>query len=678
MWLAAENLIFSLKTSCILVSMLLDRIVLFFCCLLLSTPGVMAQQRSISEEMANEGYDLRFADTARSIRLERAALEKAVNKADEAICHAYIALTYRRLLNLDSFSLHANVAYSLAEQGKSNRAKAYTSWTMGVLKTYIEDNESAITYLLKAYDLFSQSKDYDQCAKIGADISYLFFPASPVKVRKYANEALDYAMKAGDAESLLHARLAVGGYMRDEMPGNDTQRWKSVLDFLISTVVLAEKDSAKIVSKSNIGVAYINLADVIYAGPPPIDESEFLSNLNKANTIAKRYGLKNIYRNSIGLKGQYFMRKGDFHTAEKLFKEGIAYQATIPYKDNYLMSSFYNSLKELAIRQGDYKAYFGYDTFYTKYNQLRTEESTQKMLQYADARFESEKKLTRIRQLEDDYKLQQKNKFLGYGIAGILFIGLVFMYRSYYFRQRYYQNREDFLRQEQLNTALKMELMEKETMENLAKRLSLERRLLGSQMDPHFIFNALGNIQSMILQKETGPAVSYLGKFAKLTREVLEHSRMESISLEDEIITLRHYIELQQLRLNNSFTYRIECNEEVDRSTLIPPLLIQPFVENAVEHGLKPVMYKAEGVLIIHFKEDSEQQYLICTVTDNGIGLAASKQRKTVNDTHRSMSTIITGERLALMQQGHPDAGFEISDRTDGSGCIVKLRIPIN
>lgn len=657
--------------------MLLHRIVLLFCCLLASVPRVMAQ-RSVSETTASEGYALRFADTARSIRTERQALANVANTADEAICHAYIALTYRRLLDLDSFSLHANMAYSLAEQGKSNRAKAYASWTMGLLKTYIEDNESAITYLLKAYELFSQSKDDDQCAKIGADISYLFFPSSPVKVKKYADEALEYATKAGDAESLLHARLAVGSYMRDEMLDHDKQSWKAVLDFLTSTVALAERDSAKIASKSNIGVAYINLADVIYAGPAPIDELQFLSNLNKANTIAKRYGLKNIYRNSIGLKGQYFMRKGDFHTAEKLFKEGIAYQATIPYKDNYLMSSFYSSLKELAVRQGDYKAYFGYDTSYMKYNQLRTEESTQKMLQYADARFESEKKLTRIRQLEDDFKLQQKNKFLGYGIAGILFIGLVFMYRSYYFRQRYYQNREDFLQQEQLNTALRMELMEKETMENLAKRLSLERRLLGSQMDPHFIFNALGNIQSMILQKETGPAVSYLGKFAKLTREVLEHSRMESISLEDEITTLRHYIELQQLRLNNSFSYRIECDEAVDQRTLIPPLLIQPFVENAVEHGLKPLMNIADGLLTIHFSEDSEQEYLICTVTDNGIGLKASKQRKTAHDTHRSMSTVITGERLALMQKGHPDAGFEICDRTDGSGCIVKLSIPIN
>lgn len=660
--------------------MLLHRIVPVLCCMLLIICPLSAQQRSVTEKMASEGYALRFSDTAQSIRLERNALSQAranANIEDEVICYAYIALTYRRLLDLDSFSVNANLAISLAETSQSERAKAFASLSMGLLKSYIEDKENAITYLLKAYELFSRSKDNDLCAKIAADISYLFFPGSPVKVRKYASEALAYANKAGDPESILHARLAMGSCMKDELPGNDPQKWQEVLAFLQETVTGAERDEAKIISKSNIGVAYINLADALMTGPVPVDEKRFLLNLDKANRNARQYSLKNIYRNAIGLKGEYYMRKGDFYTAEQLFKEGINYQLTVPYKDYYLMASFYNSLKKLAVREQDYKAYYGYDTSFMRYNQLRIDESTMKMLQYADARFESEKKLTRIHQLEEENKLQQKNKFLGYGIASILFIGLIFMYRSYYFRQRYYQNREDFLQQAKVNSELKLELMEKETMENLAERLSLERRLLGSQMDPHFIFNALGNIQSMILQKETGPAVSYLGKFAKLTREVLEHSRMESISLEEEIHTLTHYIELQQLRLNNSFQYRIECAGDIDNSTRIPPLLIQPFVENAIEHGLKPLPHTEEGLLIIHFREDPAQQYLICTVTDNGIGLTASKLRKT-NDTHRSMSTTITGERLELMQKGHPDAGFEISDGSDGKGCIVILRIPIN
>jgi signal transduction histidine kinase len=642
-------------------------------CILLPLCPATAQHISLPEKMAREGYALRFTDTARSIRLQQNALKQAVTKEDQAICYAYMALTYRRLLDLDNFSLYANSAYTIADSIKSPRASAYASLAMGLLGSYIEDNQNAIIYLLKAYGLFSRSNDYDHCSRIAADISYLFSPNSPVKVRKYATEAVEYATRAGDPESILHARLAMGGCLRDELQPGNKKQWLEDYAFFHETIAGAEQHEAQIVSKSNIGAAYINMADLLNAAPPPTDEQAALTCLDKASRIARQYNLKNIYRTSIGIKGEYYMDKGDFHTAERLFMEGINYQRTLPYRDHYLMSSFYQSLKKLALRQQDYKAYYGYDTAFLRYNKLRNDESTQKMLQYADARFESEKKLTRIRQLEDENKLQQKNKLLGYGIAGIFFIGLVFMYSAYYFRQRYHAKRADFI-------DLKMQLMEKESMEHLAQKLSLERRLLRSQMDPHFIFNALGNIQSMILQKETAPAVSYLSKFAKLTRQVLEHSRMETITLDEEINSLKHYIELQQLRLNNAFTYRIECDEDVDTSTQIPPLLVQPFVENAIEHGLKPLIHTPGCLLTITFRESSDAQHMICTITDNGIGLTASKLRRT-DRTHRSMSTTITGERLEQMQKHHPDAGFEIYDRTeagDGKGCIVTLRIPIN
>lgn len=198
-------------------------------------------------------------------------------------------------------------------------------------------------------------------------------------------------------------------------------------------------------------------------------------------------------------------------------------------------------------------------------------------------------------------------------------------------------------------------------------------------MDPHFIFNALGNIQSIILQKDTVLAVSYLNKFTKLTRQVLEQSRKETISLEEEINTLKNYIELQQLRLNNGFDYSIECDEEIEKDILIPPLLLQPFIENAVEHGLKPLENKTRGSIEIYFKEDKKQQILICTIKDNGIGLAASRKLEK-NIIHQSLSTTITDERLRKMQKENPDAGFQVKERDaviEGHGCIVILNIPI-
>ena len=653
-----------------------------FYILILFFSNTNAQQISSIEKIAAYGYSKRFSDSSASKKIQLQALDLAKKKNnidDEVICYSYLALTQRRLLHLKEFARYADTAYILAEKSNKIRVKAFASLAQGSLKSYIEDRPQALEHFLKGYQLFAQIKAHDQCAKIASDISYLFSPASPEKVKKYSREALQHAAKAGDAESQLYARLAFGGYLTDRLDSGYKEEWILTLNFFKETVALAEKNTSQIVSKSNIGIAYINLADLYAKGPKPIDETAMLNNLRKATAIAKKYNVKIIYRSAIGLQGMYYTEKGDYAKAELLFIEGIKYQLSLPYTDNYLLATFYNSLKDVSIKRYDYKAYYGYDTLYAKYNQLKYKESTQKLLQNADARYESSKKIERIKQLELENELEQKNKLLGYGIAGVLLIGLVFMFRSYYFRQRYYLKREEILKQEQANSELKVQLMEKETIENLAARLSLERRLLRSQMDPHFIFNALGNIQSMILQKDTIPAVSYLNKFAKLTRQILEQSRKETISLEEEIGTLKNYIELQQLRLNNSFEYEIICDETVETDILIPPLLLQPFVENAVEHGLKPKTKEEKGRLQICFSRETDQKNLICTITDNGIGLAASRKLR-INENHQSLSTTITDERLSKMQKEHPNAGFKVLEReteNGETGCIVIINIPI-
>ncbi|PWB26416.1 sensor histidine kinase [Flavobacterium sp. HTF] len=653
----------------------------FLLLLIFFTAFAKAQQASSIEKLVVYGYSKRFSDSAVCKKMQLQALELAKKKNnidDQVICYAYLALTQRKLLHLKGFTRYADSAFSLSSKTNNIRAKAYASLAMGSLKSYIDDKSHAIDYLLTSYKLFAKVQAHDQCAKIASDISYLFSPGSPDKVEKYAREALFHASKAGDPESILYARLAFGGHLTDNLETWSQDEWRNAVLFFDETVALTERNSSNIISKSNIGIAYINLADLYSKGPKPIDEKSLLKNLEKATVIAQKYDVRIIYRSAIGLQGFYYTEKGDYAKAEGLFNEGIKYQKKLPYTDNYLLATFYNSLKNVAAKRKDFEAYHRYDTAFVKYNQLKYNESTQSLLQNADVRYESTKKIERIKQLELENELVQKNKLLGYGIAGVLLIGLVFMFRSYHYRQRYYQNREDFLKQEQANSELKMQLMEKETIENLAARLSMERRLLRSQMDPHFIFNALGNIQSMILQKETVPAVSYLNKFAKLTRQVLEQSRKETISLDEEINTLKNYIELQQLRLNNGFEYVIECDETVETDVLIPPLLIQPFIENAVEHGLKPQVKEIKGLIEIYFTQDFEERNLVCTIKDNGIGLAASRKLK-LKDNHESLSTKITNERLNKMQQDNPNAGFEVRERDahEGPGCIVILNIPI-
>lgn len=665
-------------------SRLRHRVLLNFIVLisLLLAPNLQAQEVSSLESMASQAYDLRFTDSIKSLQLQHEALslaQKKGSKADEVICAAYLAMTYRAKLNLKKFKYYTEQSYNTANNTENKRALAYANWSMGLLMSYIDDRSAALNYFLKAYSIYETLKDDEHCARLGADISYLFSVGSEDKTKKYAYEALRYAEKTKNPEILLHARLAVGSYLYENIDAEDPQSWQNAVAFFTQNMQLIEKSESEIISKSNIGVAHINLAALYMIGPKPIDEVAFISHLEKATEIGKKYNFRNVYRSSLGLRGQYFLQKGDYRTAEKLFKDGIAYQLTLPYKDNNLFASFYACLKDLAARENDYAAYYEYDQLFSKYNQLKYDENVQQIIQNTDVRFETEKRLLRIDQLEKKNELQEKINYLSYAISAVLLSGLVFMYRSYYYRQRYFQNREHILQEKQINTELKVQLMEKETLEALSEKISLERRLLQSQMDPHFIFNLLGNIQSMILQNDRLTAVSYLGKFAKLTRRVLEQSRQESITLQDEIDTLTNYIELQQLRLNFSFDYQIDCEDGLILQLRIPPLLIQPFIENAVEHGLKPLSDLRRGHLNIHFRYQEEKNILICTILDNGIGLKESRSRKTA-DSHRSLSLKITNERLALMLQKNPHTRLEVSDMepiTGVSGCKVTLTIPI-
>ncbi|MCJ8154409.1 histidine kinase [Chryseobacterium sp. SSA4.19] len=638
-------------------------------------------QVSRIETMAELGHSYRFTDTIKSKKILTDALtlaKESRSKKDEVICLTLLAFTYRRLHQVKKFSYYAEQAYKIALQTHDNRARAYGYWAISDFRSYINDKAGALNYRLKAYTLFEKLKAYSQCGKIASDISYLFSPGSDLKIKKYAYEALRYAEKSSDAESILTARLAVGSYLTQvtDKNRNNSKLWKNAVGFLQKTAEFATREHLRIPSKSNIGIAHINLAALYMQQPKLMDEKSFLTELDSAVAISKQYGIKNVYRNSIGLRAQYFMLSGEYDKTESLLFDGIVYQQSLPYTDHEILASFYSTLKDVAAAKKDYSSYYNYDRMFSKYNSMNYDEDLQKNLQTAEIKFESEKNILRIRQLENERKLQEKNKYLMYAISVILFLISVSVYISFYYRKRYYQNQAEHLKQEQVNNELKLSLLEKDSMENLLAKLSMERRFLQSQMDPHFIFNALGNIQSMILQGDKAKAVMYLNKFSKLTRQILDHSRKESITLEDETENLRNYIELQQLRLNNSFDYEFSFGEQICMQDKIPPLLIQPLVENAIEHGLKPLTDR-KGKLIMNFEKKPLENTIVCTIQDNGIGIEASKKNQK-NRTHQPLATTITDERLALYSG--KESMLIISDlkkESSENGCSVIIHIPL-
>lgn len=199
-----------------------------------------------------------------------------------------------------------------------------------------------------------------------------------------------------------------------------------------------------------------------------------------------------------------------------------------------------------------------------------------------------------------------------------------------------------------------------------------EQRLLRTQMNPHFFFHALSSIQQFILKEaDKRQAVLYLSKFSRLMRNVLEGSRTESVSLGSEIESISHYIELQQLRYGDCFDFSLHMDEDLDAEEWsFPPMLLQPVVENAIEHGLIPK--KQAGKLYLSFERQAE--HLQVVVEDNGIG-----RQETVPGTQpyrKSVALEVMKDRIALMNRREKrKASFSIIDLQDDEGGATGTKV---
>jgi ligand-binding sensor domain-containing protein len=229
----------------------------------------------------------------------------------------------------------------------------------------------------------------------------------------------------------------------------------------------------------------------------------------------------------------------------------------------------------------------------------------------------------------------------------------------YYFQSRLEKNR-----------------IERERLEMEKNLMELEQEASRLQMNPHFIFNALNSIQGFISTNEASQAKKYLHKFARLMRLILENAREKFIPLQNEVEILDNYLELERLCKNNKFDYKITLANDLDSSSIeIPPMMIQPFVENAIVHGIKNK--EEQGLIEILFRIDHST--LICEVTDNGIGRKKAAEIKAkYNVGHKSTAMSVTQKRLEQLQSmsGEP-AGFEIKDLTNGEGLVMGTKVII-
>ncbi|MEO8147787.1 MAG: tetratricopeptide repeat protein [Bacteroidia bacterium] len=354
-----------------------------------------------------------------------------------------------------------------------------------------------------------------------------------------------------------------------------------------------------------------------------------------------------------------YLDKNDFDNALIYLNKGVDLGKEMNSRE--LLVDCYRGLSKAYARQNNFNKAYQYDQLFIDERDSLLNENKNKTLLDMESKYENEKKQKEIQLLNKDKEIQtaeiNKQKLIKnatFGGAGI--VGIFSLLLIYSFNRR-----------------------KKTTFE---KQISVvEMKALRSQMNPHFIFNSLNSIHSFIQQNKGEQASDYLIKFSRLMRLILENSNFEEVPLQSDLEALGLYIELEAARMNNKFSFSIEVDESIDvENTLIPPLILQPFVENSIWHGM---LHKESGGHIrINISKNGDM--IKCLVEDNGIGREKATEMKSSSQKakHKSLGMKITNERIDIINRVKKSKAFvALNDLYDDAkkplGTLVEVQLPL-
>ena len=358
--------------------------------------------------------------------------------------------------------------------------------------------------------------------------------------------------------------------------------------------------------------------------------------------------------------GEMYMEKGNYPKAIEFVKQGT--DGLTAAKKIIGLAEGYELLVTIFIKSGDTKNALEYQKRFIAMKDTLSLKSRETAVLEWQTKFETEKKDKEIQLLNQINTVQSKNNDILRGaLLGLLFLGFL-GWQFYRYRQKIKLEREHIAQIRAEEAALR-------------HWQETELRALRSQMNPHFIFNCLNSIKSLTLKNENDKASLYITKFSRLMRQVLENSRSEWISLHQELETLSLYMDMEKLRFQSKFDYQLDVSPDLSpHSIKVPPMVIQPYVENAIWHGL---MHKEDNGKVIVSVTEKDDNQLIIKIIDNGIGRKRSAELKSKSATeNKSFGLQITSERMDMLNQYyHINATTNIKDLCDDLGNIVGTEV---
>lgn len=541
------------------------------------------------------------------------------------------------------FESEINVDPKKSNEIKNGLARAYGS--IGIVFSEQSNYAKALQYHLKAVKIYEEIKDEARAARIYNNIGIVY------QSQNEGFKALDYFIKAQKIQEKIGDNTV--GITTTNI-GNiylKQKNYPKAFEYYSKAKILFAKDP----DSRGLGELYNNLGLYYQENK---NYSQALESWEKAisefKSIEDRFGTADTY----SYLGKFYFNQGIYKEALENTNKALALAKELKILEQIMASE--KMLSEIYQKQNNpAEALKHYQLYSIAKDSLTNHENIRQSVQ-AEMNFDFEKREALQKEEHEKKELlfsEQTKRNRLQTIFGALFIllafGIIFLIYN--------------------RTQLKKTL-------TLQKELAeYEQKALHLQMNPHFVFNCLGSISSFIVQNGTDSAIKYLSKFSKLMRLTLEYSKESLIPIDKEIESLQNYLELEQLRFNKMFDFSITKSDAIEDDLALPPLLLQPFVENAIIHGLIPK--KEIGKIDIDFSLDG--QSLICTITDSGIGFDKSQELKAASvSIHKSMALDITRKRLEMMEAfTSKTSKVEIKELTDdegnAKGTKVVLKLPM-
>lgn len=597
-------------------------------------------------------------------------------------CNNALGVLHAYKGDFDQALFHYKASLKLAEQLEDKSSIDGSLYNIGNIYSDKGEIKKALNYFNKALEINIKTKDSLGLLNCYNSIANVYYQQSNYPLAlKFHNQSLEVAKNIKDSIGIFQSYINIGNLYRQQY---------------LNDKALNSYNKALAIDKAQYNIRNITALKNNIAGIY-LDEKKY----DKAiQTYEESIALSKEIENDVNLAtalnglGFVYLETKDYTKALKYFKEAyqinLANDYSLDLLDSYhgLSQTYYEKknydlaltntkkLLELSEENNALKhkkiAYLILSDIYSqKGNYQKALDNYQRFKVYSDSLFNKEN-IEKITQIEYEYKyksaldsaslresklkktvqtttkdLQKSQRNYLLAIIGVLLVSILLGAMIFYQK----------LKNEKSKT----------------QHAVMEQKLLRSQMTPHFIFNSLSVLQGMILNKEEKKSVNYLSKFSRLLRLTLENSRDKLVLLTQELAAVTDYLMLHNLE-NDSFKYTVEVDKTIDTDVFqIPPMLIQPFVENAIEHAFLPEATDKNIAVTLKYTN----QQLICTIADNGVGINAKTEKQ--NTKKNSLATTITAERLEMLSKDFKMEGsVTIEDRSiyNEQGTLVTLVIP--